>query len=209
MELYKSEIIKDLQNAVNQGFYQLNSYEDYDFLTYGNGLYSNGIRITLRVDPSTGRREAELTIKDNNIGHDFISQWRDTAIGKFFIKDWKKETKDIMGNVPYYTITYTLDNGVKMQGIIRLVVEYYMTELSEDELKEIHKKYADIKIDNRYFSVIKLWKASDPAGHFATTNFGTIITTEDDEENYESDAYITEIEEDPQQEAENISEVLF
>ena len=103
MELYKSEIIKDLQKAVNQGFYHINSYTDYDFLTYGNGIYSNGIRINLKVDPSTGRRLVELVIKDQSLGSEFMKQWKETAIGKFFIKDWKKETKDIMGNVPYYT----------------------------------------------------------------------------------------------------------
>jgi hypothetical protein len=88
MELYKSEIIKDLQNSVNQGFYHINSYTDYDFLTYGNGIYSNGIRMNLKVDPSTGRRDVELVIKDQSLGNEFIKQWKQTAIGKFFIKDW-------------------------------------------------------------------------------------------------------------------------
>lgn len=210
MELYKSEIIKDLQNSVNQGLYHINSYSDYDFLTYGNGIYSNGIRINLKVDPSTGRREAELVIHDQTIGNEFMKQWRETAVGKFFIKDWRKETKDIMGNVPYYTISYTNGNGVKMCGIIRLVIEYYMNDIPQDELEYIQSHYADIKIENRYYSVIKLWKESDAAGHFCITNFGTVIMDDtDDEAAYESDAYITEVDEDDIQEAENLSETLF
>ena len=210
MELYKSEIIKDLQKAVNHGFYHINSYTDYDFLTYGNGIYSNGIRINLKVDPSTGRRLVELVIKDQSLGSEFMKQWKETAIGKFFIKDWKKETKDIMGNVPYYTISYTNSNGVKMCGIIRLVIEYYMNDIPQDELEYIQSHYADIKIEKRYYSVIKLWKESDGAGHLCTTNFGTVIMDDtDDETAYETDAYITEVDKDDMQETENLSEVLF
>lgn len=210
MELYKSEIIENLQNAVNQGFYHINSYTDYSFLTYGNGIYSNGIRINLKVDSSTGRRDVEITIKDQSINNEFIKGWRETSIGKFFIKDWKKETKDIMGTVPYYTISYTLPNGQQMLGIIRLLVEYYMNDVSEEERASLKKKYGDIKIENHLYSVIKLWKANDAAGHFCTTNFGTVIMNDtDDETAYESDAYITEVDEDDIQEAENLSEVLF
>ena len=81
MELYKSEIIENLQNAVNQGFYHINSYTDYSFLTYGNGIYSNGIRINLKVDSSTGRRDVEITIKDQSINNEFIKGWRETNKG--------------------------------------------------------------------------------------------------------------------------------
>ena len=196
MELYKSEIIENLQNAVNQGFYHINSYTDYSFLTYGNGIYSNGIRINLKVDSSTGRRDVEITIKDQSINNEFIKGWR--------------ETKHIMGTVPYYTISYTLPNGQQMSGIIRLLVEYYMNDVSEEERASLKKKYGDIKIENHLYSVIKLWKANDAAGHFCTTNFGTVIMNDtDDETAYESDAYITEVDEDDIQEAENLSEVLF
>ena len=62
----------------------------------------------------------------------------------------------------------------------------------------------------RMISVIKLWKESDAAGHLCTTNFGTVIMDDtDDEAAYESDAYITEVDEDDMQEAENLSEALF
>lgn len=210
MELYKSEIIKDLQNAVNQENYRINSYTDYDFLTHGNGFYSNGLRITLNVYPDTGRREAVVTIKDYGINNEYVKRWKETAIGNFFIKDWKTEKKDIMGNVPYYTIEYTSENGKKMCGIIRLLIEYYMEDLPEEERHSMERRYADIKIDKRYYSVIKLWSADDAAGHFATTTFGTNINSADDEETDNIEAsYIMEIPEDDMQEAENISETLF
>ena len=97
-----------------------------------------------------------------------------------------------------------------MCGIIRLVIEYYMNDIPQDELEYIQSHYADIKIEKRYYSVIKLWKESDRAGHLCTTNFGTVIMDDtDDETAYETDAYITEVDKDDMQETENLSEVLF
>ena len=73
------------------------------------------------------------------------------------MKDYKKDTRDFIGNTLYHEITFVL-NGEQVKVLIRLLNEITDTTLSDSEKNELIKQYGDITIDDKYFSIIKIIK---------------------------------------------------
>ena len=153
MKLYNSQVIKHLQYAIKNKNIKMNVFKDYSFLT--NKITCGEITLHGYFDTSLNRNAIELIIYNTDIGSDYFKKWDTTAVGKFLIKDFKKDRRDFMNNILYYEVYYSFNN-IKYKAIIRLLNEISDPDISEADKTLLIKEYGDIKIDDRYFSVIKV-----------------------------------------------------
>lgn len=153
MKIYTKALINAIQTIINSGNIELTTYKEYtDFF---NVIQSLNIRLERRDDISTGRRDVWTILNDPDITTEFFKDWKTTAVGKFFVKDYKKDIKDFLGNTLYHKLTLTIDNK-KVIILVRLLNEITNNELPEIEKNELIENYGDITIDGKYFSIIKI-----------------------------------------------------
>lgn len=173
MELYSKELIKAIQIAIQLEKYELISYDTYDKTILGdtNAILSNGIKLLFKYNRTKDKWDKEIVTRDVTIGKKYISEWKETAIGKFLAKDWTNNVKDLFGNIIYNRFTCRLENGLLLHGIVR-----QLTELNNglDNISD-YKKYADLKIGDFYYSVIKVWLDSDKFETLSNESFGYVI----------------------------------
>ena len=214
MNLYIKTVIKDIQAAIHRGDYDVIDFKEYNhtFLGETDSLYSNGIRLRLNT-AANNVRLVDMVINDTCIGHNYLSEWKDTPVGKFLSKDYKKNVKDINDNIIYHYINYKTLYNLEYTAIIRELVEL-STDMDENTIKDYISKYGDICIDNTYYSVIKIWEKNNPSGSCATSNMGTEI--DESLKVYDDNLYNIKIDENTdepelvsQEEADNVSETLF
>ena len=156
MKIYNKEIIKNLQHAINKNNFTMVTFKDYSFITPPY-IQIAELKIQLNVNASTGEREPIIHINNSDITSAYIKEWRQTAPGKFFISDYRNDNKDFIGNTLYHEISYITDNHIKFKALVRLLNEITNYELTEEDKNEYIKLYGDIKIDNKYFSIIKIY----------------------------------------------------
>lgn len=156
MKIYNKEIIKNLQHAINKNNFTMVTFKDYSFITPPY-IQIAELKIQLNVNASTGEREPIIHINNSDITSAYIKEWRQTAPGKFFISDYRNDNKDFIGNTLYHEISYITDNNIKFKALVRLLNEITNYELTEEDKNEYIKLYGDIKIDNKYFSIIKIY----------------------------------------------------
>ena len=154
MKIYSKNLISSIQNVINSAKFKMKTFHEYDFCEI---LESTGIRIRFYINEKLNKRECMLIIHNTDITSKYISDWRTSAPGKFCMKDYKKDTRDFIGNTLYHEITFVL-NGEQVKVLIRLLNEITDTTLSDSEKNELIKQYGDITIDNKYFSIIKIIK---------------------------------------------------
>lgn len=159
MKIYNKEIIKSLQNAINKTQFNMVTFQDYSFMM--PYIQIAEIKLQLFVDPSTDKRQAMMIIYNSDINSEYIKEWKTTAPGKFIINDYKSDNRDFIGNTLYHEVSYKNENNIKYKAIVRLLNEITNTEISEEDKQEYIKLYGDIKIDNKYFSVIKIYLDDD------------------------------------------------
>lgn len=156
MKIYNKEIIKILQHAINKNNFTMVTYKDYDFIKPYIQLAEIKLQLCENYE-STGMKEVVIHIDNYDIRSDYIKEWRKTAQGKFVIRDFKYDHRDFIGNTLYHEVSYANENNVKFKALVRLLNEITETGLSEEDKNEYIKSYGDIKIDNKYFSVIKIY----------------------------------------------------
>ena len=169
MKLYNAHSIKSLQNEIKTGNIKMNVFKDFSFLT--NKITSGEITLRGFFDTSLNKKK----------------EWKKSAIGKFLIKDYKSDNRDFMGNLLYYEIYYT-HNDIKYKGIIRLLNEISDPEISDADKDVLISDYGDIKIDDRYFSIIKLCFDNDKTAWETEDSFifRNKNITDNDIQNYSS-----------------------
>lgn len=185
MKLYNAHSIKSLQNEIKTGNIKMNVFKDFSFLT--NKITSGEITLRGFFDTSLNRKEVEFIIYNTDINSEYLKEWKNSAIGKFLIKDYKSDNRDFMGNLLYYEIYYT-HNDIKYKGIIRLLNEISDPEISDADKKVLISEYGDIKIDDRYFSIIKLCFDNDKTAWETEDSFifRNKNITDNDIQNYSS-----------------------
>lgn len=156
MKIYNKEIIKTLQHAINKNNFTMVTYKNYDFMKPYIQLAELKLQLCENYE-STGMREVVIHIDNYDIRSEYIKEWRKTAQGKFVIRDFKYDHRDFIGNTLYHEVSYTNENNVKYKALVRLLNEITEAGLSEEDKNEYIKLYGDIKIDNKYFSVIKVY----------------------------------------------------
>lgn len=156
-KLYKSSVIKDLQNAINTGQCIIKPYKNYDFIN--SGFRSCGIFMRFIPNTSTGFLEKYMSLPDE-LTNELYKIWKEFPIYKFIYKDVRKDTRDFVENTPYSYVKYQV-NDKTYYALIRKLVEVTSDELTEEEKIEFIKEYCDIMIDSRYYSVIKICCTSD------------------------------------------------
>jgi hypothetical protein len=185
MKLYNAHSIKSLQNEIKTGNIKMNVFKDFSFLT--NKITSGEITLRGFFDTSLNRKEVEFIIYNTDINSEYLKEWKKSAIGKFLIKDYKSDNRDFMGNLLYYEIYYT-HNDIKYKGIIRLLNEISDPEISDADKDVLISDYGDIKIDDRYFSIIKLCFDNDKTAWETEDSFifRNKNITDNDIQNYSS-----------------------
>ena len=155
MVLYDKKLLQEIQECINLDEFKVDhcsSFSDFNMINIAN------IKLMFTESPSTGR-DVMMNITDTDINADYIKKWKATAPGKFLIKDWKRNVTDRTGGIPYYYLTFNLNN-VCYIAIIRNLIELN-DMLSEDERKMFITQYGNLNIDSRYYAVIKINKNSD------------------------------------------------
>ena len=155
MKLYNKDFIKSIQQAINKTKIKMTTFKDYSFMM--PFIQIAEIKLQLYVNSSTNRREIMLIINNTDINSEYIKEWKTTAPGKFICNDFKNDNRDFIGNTLYHEISF-ISNNIKYKAIIRLLDEITHNDLSEEDKNEYIKLYGDIKIDNTYFSIIKIYK---------------------------------------------------
>lgn len=185
MKLYNAHSIKSLQNEIKTGNIKMNVFKDFSFLT--NKITSGEITLRGFFDTSLNKKEVEFIIYNTDINSEYLKEWKKSAIGKFLIKDYKSDNMDFMGNLLYYEIYYT-HNDIKYKGIIRLLNEISDPEISDADKDVLISDYGDIKIDDRYFSIIKLCFDNDKTAWETEDSFifRNKNITDNDIQNYSS-----------------------
>ena len=185
MKLYNAHSIKSLQNEIKTGNIKMNVFKDFSFLT--NKITSGEITLRGFFDTSLNKKEVEFIIYNTDINSEYLKEWKKSAIGKFLIKDYKSDNRDFMGNLLYYEIYYT-HNDIKYKGIIRLLNEISDPEISDADKDVLISDYGDIKIDDRYFSIIKLCFDNDKTAWETEDSFifRNKNITDNDIQNYSS-----------------------
>ncbi len=154
MKLYNKDFIKSIQQAINKTQIKMTTFQDYSFMM--PFIQIAEIKLQLYVDSSSGNREIMMIINNSDITSEYIKEWKTTAAGKFIYNDFTTDKRDFIGNTLYHEISF-ITNNIKYKAIIRLLDEITHTDISETDKEEYIKLYGDLKIDNAYFSVIKIY----------------------------------------------------
>lgn len=156
-KLYKSSVIKDLQNAINTNQCIIKPYKDWNFIE--SGFRSCGIFMRFIKNPSTGFLEKYMSLPDE-LNNEVYKTWKQFPIYKFLYKDIRNNNRDFLENTPYNFVQYIV-NDKKYYALIRKLIEITSDELSEENKIEFIKEYCDIIIDSRYYSIVKICPAAD------------------------------------------------
>ena len=168
MKTYSATLIQQLQDCINEGKVQIETYKDYSFL---KSLTSSGIKMTFYFDKDLDRKECILHLTED-MNAKFRYQWQEeTAAGHFLINDYKNDVRDFIGNTLYHKVSYTI-NGKPFKALVRLLNEI-TGNVSEKKKMEIMVNFGDLTIDNNVFSVIKIvpdnkinsWSQEDVFSH--------------------------------------------
>ena len=156
-KLYKTSVMKELQNAINANNCIITPYKDWDFTN--SGFRSCGIFMRFLKNESNGKVERYMVLPDD-LTHEQYKIWKESPIYKFLYRDLQKDIRDFIGNTPYSIVQYSVNNN-KYYVLIRKLIEITSDELSEDDKVEFIKEYCDIMIDSRYYSIIKINLVND------------------------------------------------
>ena len=196
VRIYSIKLIKALQNAIDSNNVQsIKNYKNYsDFTRYG--LISGGISMTFA---DTDTRHEVIMHLSSFITSEYVKQWRsETSAGKFIIKDYKKQRKDDLDNSLYSKIIYSVNNQ-QYKALLRLLIEIQDPNLSEIDKETYIEGFADITINDKVYSIIKIepnddtdkWihkddncklKIEQPIYEDVVDNYRTTVTPESIEE---------------------------
>ena len=104
MKIYNKEIIKSLQNAINNIQFKMTTFQDYSFMM--PFIQIAEIKLQLIEDSSTKERNVMLIINNTDITSEYIKEWKQTAPGKFILHDFRTDARDFIGNTLYHEISY-------------------------------------------------------------------------------------------------------
>lgn len=194
MKLYSKETIQSIQAVINTAKFDVKTYNNYDFLL-GKTINSADIKVRFLIDPSTERRDAYLITDNTDLTSAYISEWKTTAIGKFMIKDFKKDRRDFIGNSLYHLLSITVSQE-PLHILVRLLDDIAMPDITEEDKENLIKTYGDLTIDGKYFSIIKIMRNVD---HLIS--WDRYVAYDDNIEkrkapSFKSDAYIEELNEE-------------
>ncbi len=153
---YPIQMIKALQNAINNGNVELiSTYKDYSFLK----PYIICSSLTLQCIETNGKPDILLKLPTATTT-EYIKQWKgETAAGHFLIKDYKKQ-KFNNDNTLYTKIVYTVDN-IKYKALLRNLIEINDDTISDEDKEAIITMFADITINDNVYSIIKILPYND------------------------------------------------
>lgn len=173
MRLYSANIIADIKKAIKNKKCKLTRTTSYDTVYSGNALYSAGVRVEFKKY-GDGKRDAIIITHDHNINTEYIQEWKECSSHKFLFKDWKREQKDVYGKMIYYHIVYINETGQSISGIIRYLYELN-TDMQDGDYETYVKRYGDIKINDDYFTIIKLWPTNNKFESTCELSIGTDV----------------------------------
>lgn len=151
MKNYPQNIIQQLQECVNAGTVQIETYKDYSFLKSFN---SSGINMMFYFDNSLNRPDCVLRLKPE-MDKKFMTQWyNETVAGRFMMTDYKKDARDFIGNTLYHKVQFTI-SGKPYKALVRLLNEI-TGGVSEKKKAELIMNFGDLTIDNKVFSIVKI-----------------------------------------------------
>ena len=151
--LYEKSIINVIIDSINGDATKLvnEPYESFRKLNIA------GIRMDFSVEPS-GRRSCVMNILAEGITSEYIKAWKDYAPGKFMSRDYRKDTKSKIDSLsPYYSVKFEY-NGKPMKVLLRYLLELEDDTNSAAAVETFLEKYGDMKIGDRYYTVIKICK---------------------------------------------------
>ena len=151
MKNYSQQLIQQLQDCINAGTVQIETYKDYSFLKTFN---SSGINMCFYFDKSLNRPDCVLKLTPE-MDKKFISQWcAETVAGKFMISDYKKDARDFIGNTLYHKVCFNIA-GKPFKALVRLLNEI-TGGISEKKKADLIMNFGDLTIDNKVFSIVKI-----------------------------------------------------
>ena len=151
--LYEKSIINVIIESINGDATKLvnEPYESFRKLNIA------GIRMDFSVEPS-GRRSCVMNLLAEGITSEYIKAWKDYAPGKFMSQDYRKDTKSKIDSLsPYYSVKFEY-NGKPMKVLLRYLLELEDKTNSTAAVETFLGKYGDMKIGDRYYTVIKICK---------------------------------------------------
>ena len=186
----KKDLIKEIQQCIDNDKFKITHLETYDPI---NKIETSDIILNLITEPN-GRRDVIMEISDIDIDSKYISNWKKTPLGKFLIKDWKKDIKDRNGNIPYYCLEIVYKNS-HLKILIRNLIEVNecASDKNSEQIEMLKNAYNDLILDNNIFSIIKIiddedgssWKTKDKyfklEKESKIIDFSSIIETEEEE----------------------------
>ena len=155
MKIYNKQIIKNIQHCIKNANIKMKVLNDYSFFET-NKITCGEITLHFYYNKEADKREVEYIISNSDVNAIYIKDWKTSAPGKFLMKDYKNDVRDIMNNnTPYYEINFTTHDK-NYKGLVRLLIEVSDTTISEEDKNVLINNYGDLMIDDRYFSIIKL-----------------------------------------------------
>lgn len=176
---YPIQMIKALQNAINNGNVELiSTYKDYSFLKPSITCSS----LILRCTETNGKSDIILTLP-TAATKEYIRQWKgESAAGHFLIKDYKKQIFND-DNTLYTKIVYTVDN-VKYKALLRNLIEINDDSILDEDKDALITMFADITINDNVYSIIKILPYNNNNSWGNTDIYSRLSTTNDYEFNY-------------------------
>ena len=152
----------------------MKTFKDYSFLLPGIKIAELKLKFVMTDD----KRDVEVFISNSDINGTYIKEWKKTAAGNFLVKDFKNDNRDFIGNTLYHELEFfDIVTRENFKVILRLLNEITYITLSEEEKEELIKQYGEIKIDNRYFSVIKIYP-NDGVHNLESNDLNKFLETE-------------------------------
>lgn len=143
MNIYKKETNALIENSLKTNLSELVNVDSYNEFKNINFAF---IKITL--SESGCCRDGMINFMSTPSTPDYLKIFKTYSIGKFLIKDYRKDTKDSNGNIPYYIVKFDY-KGNPVKALLR--------EIFEDD-SDLKSKYSDVIVNDKRYTVIKITK---------------------------------------------------
>lgn len=144
--LYKKETNELIENSLKTKLSELERLSSYDEMNHINFAH-----VKIVFAESGGRKDAILHFINTPSNPDYLKIFKTFSIGKFLIKDYRKDVRDSSGNIPYYSVKFDYD-GNPVKALLR--------EIIEDD-SDLISRYSDVVVNDKHYSVLKITQDND------------------------------------------------
>ena len=146
MKGYPADVINRIQQTLdyNTQGYDIKPFESLD--EFPTTLYFNGVRLQLLKNDDN---YSCICRPDEDIDNSLLQWWKQTPMGKYVSKDWKRNAKGVSILDKYVEMHASISN-INMVILLRILDEDEMTESEYEEM-------TDINLDDTNYAIIKIY----------------------------------------------------